>query len=411
MSFVENMRLALRAIRGNMLRTSLTFLIIAFGIMALVGILTAVASLKSSIYSNFTSLGSNTFTIVQSGSNIRRHGGGFQEKEGPVITYEQARLFKERYHFPSQISLGIFANENATVTNGSKKTNPNIGVWGIDENYLQVSGYDLAEGRYFTNSEVQNGANTILLGTDVVSKLFGDDAEPIGQYVFIGNSRYEVIGVLKSKGNSLVRSADNQVFIPILNAIRSYTGYNHSVSLGVMVPRVEQLDVASDEATGVFRNIRGLKLNQKDDFEIDRADALANSVIDNMSTITAAAIIIGIITLFGAGIGLMNIMLVSVTERTREIGVTKALGATKSVIRTQFLIEAIVICQIGGALGIVLGILAGNCVSLLIGGTFIIPWGPILLGISFCFIVGLAAGIYPAIRASRLDPIEALRYE
>jgi len=193
--------------------------------------------------------------------------------------------------------------------------------------------------------------------------------------------------------------------------MRNFTGFNRSVFLSVQVNTVEQLDAAVSEATGLMRNVRGQRLGEADNFEIMKSDAVANSVISNISYVTLGATLIGFITLFGAAIGLMNIMLVSVTERTREIGVSKALGARKSTVRMQFLVEAIVICQLGGLLGIVLGIMIGNLVSLLIGGHFIVPWLWMMLGILFCFIVGLASGIYPAVKASNLDPIEALRYE
>lgn len=411
MNLLENIRQALRAIRANLTRTILTCLIIAFGIMALVGILTAVDSLKASIYSNFSTLGSNTFSIRQSGQGMRRRGGGGDEKEGPPILYDQARQFKERYTFPAKVSISNRATGIATLKFNSEKTNPNIGVYGVDENYLEATGYEIGEGRFFTVSEVKEGNNEVVIGNDVLVKLFKGKTDPINQFVSIGDMRYRVIGVMKPKGSSMVRSGDNTVYIPILNSIRYYTGPASSVGVSVTVNNINQLDYAIDEGIGLFRSIRGLQLSEANNFEMSKSDAIANTVVDQVSYVTIAATIIGVITLFGAAIGLMNIMLVSVTERTREIGVSKALGATRKAVRTQFLVEAIVICQIGGMLGIIFGILAGNGVSLLIGGDFIIPWVWIIAGIVFCFIVGLVSGLYPAIKASKLDPIEALRYE
>ncbi len=411
MNIIENIRMALRSIRSNLTRTVLTCLIIAFGIMALVGILTAVDSLKASIYSNFSTLGSNTFSIRQSGLNMRRHGGGNDEKASPPILFEHAKLFKDRYTFPAKVSVSTMATMIATVKFNSEKTNPNIGVWGVDENYLEATGYEISEGRFFTFNEVQTGVSDVVLGNDVVLKLFKGITDPINQFVSINNMRYRIIGVMKPKGSSMVRSGDNTVYIPILNAIRYYRGPKASVGVSVTVENINQLDYAIDEAIGLFRGIRGLQISESNNFEMTKSDAIANTVVDQVSYVTFAATIIGVITLFGAAIGLMNIMLVSVTERTREIGVSKALGATRKNIRMQFLVEAIVICQIGGLLGIFFGILAGNGVSLLIGGNFIIPWIWIIAGIIFCFIVGLVSGLYPAIKASKLDPIEALRYE
>ncbi|MBA2422786.1 MAG: ABC transporter permease [Chitinophagales bacterium] len=411
MGLKENILLALSAIRSNLLRTVLTCLIIAFGIMALVGILTAIESLKTSIYSNFSSMGSNVFTIEQDWSQMQGSGGGDEEKPGPPILYRDAVLFKDRYEFPAVVSVSEDISGISTIKHESKKTNPNVQVVGVDENYLVTSGNEIAAGRFFTSDEVKEGSPLIVLGKDVVEKIFGSNADPINNFVSMFAIRYRVIGVLASKGSSMVSQGDNVVLIPLLNAIRNFSGSENSVSIAVNINAVDQLQPAIDEATSTLRNIRGLRISEKDDFEISKSDELANELIGNITYVTYAATLIGIITLFGAAIGLMNIMLVSVTERTREIGVSKALGATKKEVRRQFLTEAIVICQIGGMLGIILGILVGNLVSLILGGDFIIPWLWIFVGITFCFLVGLVSGLYPAIKASQLDPIEALRYE
>jgi len=405
-----NIKLAWESIKTNKLRAFLTLSIIAIGIWALVGILTAADGLKGSITNSFTNIGANSFTIRQSGMGLRRHGS-MNDKIGPPIRYEQATLFKEKFNYPAVVSISTMATYNAIVQHESDKTNPNVHLMGVDENYLVINSGEVESGRFFSSNEVKEGANVAVLGPDVVTKIFPANTRIVNEYVQIGTSRYLVIGILKSKGSSMMASADNQVFIPVLNASRNYLGNNNSYTISVAVSNINTINDATEEATSLLHSIRRLRIGQAADFDVRMSDAMANMALENISFVTFAATLIGIITLFGAGIGLMNIMLVLVTERTREIGVSKALGATKGNIRMQFLTEALVICLLGGILGVILGVITGNIISQILKNGFIIPWTWMFAGISFCFLVGVAAGIYPAIKASRLDPIDALRYE
>jgi putative ABC transport system permease protein len=402
--------LAWRAIKANWLRTVLTFLIIAVGIMALVGILTAIDSMKSSIVTNFSDVGANSFTIRTKGLTIRGRGRSSSAKVYRSIDYSDASAFRQRFSYPAQVSLSNRPSMNSTVKYGYEKTNPNVNVFGIDENYIAISGFKFSAGRNFSMTEIETGANVAILGYGVANRLFRAKDTIINKTVTVGNIKYRVAGVLESKGSSVV-SSDNMVLVPLQNARKVFAEKANRYIITIAVDHPEKLDAAVEEASGTFRIIRKLRPRDDDDFEINRSDKLANTVIDQISYITLAATMIGVITMLGAGIGLMNIMLVSVSERTREIGISKALGANNATIKRQFLVEAVLICQIGGALGIVLGILAGNVVSILLDGAFIIPWLWIGVGILFCFVIGLLAGIYPAIKASKLDPIEALRYE
>ncbi|MCH2043560.1 MAG: ABC transporter permease [Saprospiraceae bacterium] len=409
---IENIRIALSSIRSNALRTTLTFLMIAFGIMALVGILTSIEAIKSSLTENFASMGTNTFNIIKKGTGVSGGRRGKRRTVGASISFRQAVNFKNLYTYPAKVSVSALGSMGAVVAYEDEESSPNIAAYGIDENYVDVAGYKLALGRNVTQVEAENGRNIAIIGTAVVDRLFDGKAEKaLGEYISIRNIKYRVIGVLEEKGSSSTFFGDRIVLIP-LNTLRKYFGsQTNSYNLSVAVNDATIMDMAISEAQGIFRKVRQIPLGKEDDFEIQKSDGLISLIIDNTATIQLAAIFIGFITLLGAAIGLMNIMLVSVTERTREVGIRKSLGATQSHILIQFLTEAVVICQIGGLLGILLGILVGNLVSLSIGSSFIVPWAWMFLGIGLCLGVGLISGLYPALKAARLDPIESLRYE
>jgi len=409
---LDLIKLSLRSLGTNILRSVLTLSIIAIGIMALIGILTAIEGIKTSISSNFASLGASSFTIEKSGAGF--HDDGPQrreEKEAPSITFEEAKDFKERYAFPATVSFNFTAKMFATAKYAQKKTNPNLFLQGVDENYLSTAGLELATGRFFTESEAENIFNGVVIGKSICEKLFNNEASAIDEIIEVGGKRYKVIGVLASKGSSSIFSSDNDAFISIATARFQFPNPKMSLALNVAVKDPTQLDIATSEAIGILRSVRRLSFSEADNFEISKSDKLSSLLLDQMKYVTVAATLIGLITLIGAGIGLMNIMLVSVAERTREIGICKAVGATNRIVIYQFLTEAILLCLMGGVAGILLGMLAGNAVSLALKGPFIIPWIWIFMGIFFCIFVGILAGIYPALKAARVDPIESLRFE
>lgn len=284
-------------------------------------------------------------------------------------------------------------------------------VMGVDENYIDLAGYDLLGGRNFSNLESIEGRQVVIIGSSVVSKLFDRPEQAIDKVVNVDNVKCKIIGVLASKGSGSAFNADEVALLPVQLVRNKYQSNNRTYTISVAVNNPENIGIASEEAVGLMRAVRKLSFGEENDFEVAKSDKLANSLIEDIEYVTVAATMIGLITLFGAAVGLMNIMLVSVAERTREIGISKAIGASKSAIRNQYLIESIVISILGGLFGIMLGIAAGNGVSVILGGPFIIPWLWILAGIVFCALVGLGAGLYPAIKASNLDPIESLRYE
>lgn len=422
MQLKDSLSLAFRTVKSNKLRTGITVAIIAFGIMALIGIITAIASMNQSLSESFSTMGANSFSIRYNDRMIRMGGRkvkktstkSLREKKSnarKIITYQEAKLFKERYTFPARVSISIGIG-NVVVNDNNVKTNPNISLRGGDENYLAQSGYTLAAGRNFNKLDVQSGRSICILGNSVAQKMYGDNTQrAIDKVIKVAGIKYHVTGVLKDKGSSAFLNADNIVLTTYNNVRRLFPTDGTSWNIGVMVNNINELEPAISEAKGTLRPIRKLAIDEEDNFFIDKSDSLAEIFMNSLGAITTAAAFIGLITLFGAAIGLMNIMLVAVNERTREIGLIKAIGGTSKSIRSQFLFESVFISLIGAIFGIILGVIVGNVVGLFLHTGFVVPWMWVVIGIVVCSAVGLSAGLYPAVKAARLDPIVALRYE
>ena len=412
MSFLkENISIALNSIKANKLRAIITMLIISIGIMALVGILSAIDAIKNGINSNFTSMGANTFTIRNADVNIRVGRRGRKARTYPPISYQQALRFKNDFTYPVLTSVSTIASFQAILKFSNKKTNPNIQVFGGDENYIATAGYELEKGRNFTAAEITGATHLVILGKEVERALFEKNRNSLEKFVKVGADRYRVIGVLKTKGSSSGFGGDKVCIIPLSTARQYFGSDKLSFTINVLTNNTGMLDMILNEARGTFRKIRKVPVTGHENFDVVKSDNLATLLIGNLQKVTMGATIIGLITLLGAAIGLMNIMLVSVTERTREIGLRKAMGATQAVIRNQFLIESVVICMLGGLLGILLGIVIGNLISMALDTGFFVPWFWITAGVVICVVVGLLSGYLPAKRASKLDPIESLRFE
>jgi len=409
--FRENVRIAMGSIRTQLLRTILTMLIIAIGITALVGILTVVSALENTISSDFASMGANTFNINQYENTIRRRGGDEREIINPIISYPEAVAFKNKYKFPlTETSISFTATSTAEIKYESTKTDPENTIVGVDEYFLINSGLETSAGRNFTGFDIQNNTYNCIVGSDFQKGLL-KDMNPIDKIISIRGAKFKVIGILKEKGSTFGNSQDLRVLIPIQVARSLFTAPNINYTMSVMVTKKEVLDEAIDNANNTMRRVRKLSPIKDNNFAVVRSDDLINRILGITQYLGIASWFIGIITVLGSSIALMNIMIVSVTERTREIGVRKALGAKKSTIAFQFFIETLLIGQLGGVAGIIFGISIGFAISTAMDFAFVIPWSAILSAFVTSFAVAIVSGLYPAIKAAKLDPIEALRYE
>jgi len=409
--FKENIRIAFGSIKTQLLRTILTVLIIAIGITALVGILTVVSALENTISTDFASMGANTFNINQYESNVRNRGGNEREVVNPIISYPEAVAFKTKYKYPfTETSLSFTATSTAEVKYGAEKTDPEITIVGVDEHFINNSGLETSLGRSFNQFDIENNTYSCIVGSDFEKGLL-KDVNPIDKVISIRGAKFKVIGVLKEKGSTFGNSQDLRVLIPIQVARSLFTAPNINYTMSVMVSKKELLDQAIDNATSTMRRVRKLSPVRDNNFGVVRSDDLINRILGITQYLGWASWIISIITILGSSIALMNIMIVSVTERTREIGVRKALGAKRTTVAVQFFIETLLIGQIGGLVGIVLGILLGFGIATAMSFAFVIPWTAIFAAFATSFMVAIVSGLYPAIKASKLDPIEALRYE
>jgi len=416
--------LAYRTVRGNLLRTGITVAIIAFGIMALIGIITAIQAMNQKLTESFSTMGATGFTIRYKQRNI--HFGNDnsdlkvskrtnrKEKKsnlGKPINIDEAEQFVKYFHFAGQAGISNVGSRNAIVNFGTKKTTPNVFIFGGDENYLALNGFSINNGRNLSRQEVQSASNTCLLGHDVASKLFKRNVnQAVNKVVRINGIPYRAVGVLASRGSSFGFSRDNIIITSYTNIKRNFDPKTSFV-IGVMADDINQVEQAMGEAEGVFRSVRKLNTTEESNFVLDRSDSIAEKAMNSLGFLTISATVIGMITLIGAAIGLMNIMLVSVTERTKEVGLIKAIGGKSKTVRQQFLTEAVIISMLGAFFGIILGIIVGNLFSLVLSTGFVVPWNWVFYGIVICTVVGLLAGLYPALKAGKLNPIEALRYE
>jgi len=410
MNLVENIKEGLRSVQANLLRSVLTALIVAIGITCLVGALTAVEGIRYTFTESLSSLGANSF-YIESKQYRNRQMNGINEKRFPKLQLDDMQRFIERFQVTSIVALNAELSWNAEVKYRSKKSNPNVVLQGANDEYMALNSLELREGRNFSKREIDFGAKAAVIGDKIYEQLFENNESAIGKEISFKGVQFRVIGVMSKKGEIAQDNYDNMVIFPILvaNQMAQGRGLDYTLSIGIADPT--KMDMAMGEATGLMRQIRHDRIGNPESFQIEKSDTLSelNSI---MGVIQGAGLGIGFITLLGSAIALMNIMLVSVTERTREVGVRKALGATPLRIRQQFVIEAIVVCLLGGIVGVILGIGIGNMLAGFMGiDGFVMPWFWMFFGMVVCILVGLLSGWYPAWKASKLDPIESLRFE
>ncbi len=412
MNLEENIKVGLVNIRANLLRTILTAMIVAIGICSLVGILTSIDGIQKVINNNMSGLGANSFEIREQRADSRQRREGVQQKVYPPITLREAFKFKEKFARSNEISIHADVTGTMEVKRLSKKTNPNISLTGANEHYIISKGLDIEEGRNFTAREVESGINVAIVGAGLKESLFEPHENVVNQEISFMGTRYRIIGLLSKKGGFSGPGGDRRILVPLVTGSQLFTYRDPQYRISVYMKDPTEINAAIGDATGIMRAIRKDRIGKENSFNIERSESIAENLNEISGKVKIAGAVVGFITLLGASIALMNIMMVSVTERTREIGVRKALGATSKRIKEQFLIEAIVICILGGVVGILLGIIIGNLVANLIGeGTLIIPWVWMIMGLIVCVGVGLLSGVIPANKASKLDPIESLRFE
>jgi putative ABC transport system permease protein len=409
----DNINIAFESIRSQLLRAIITLLIIALGIMALVGTLTVVKGIESSFSSSLQSMGSNKFTFKRYENQFMKNkpGGHKYYKINPKITYRDAYNFKNRYNADNaEVSISFFAARDVEIKNNKQKTDPKYRIFGIDENYTRVNAYEILNGKDFSTKDIIDNKYFAIIGKDLESDLF-PNVNPIGKEIIVSGNRFKIIGTLKSKQSDFTGSQNNKIFIPLNLARSIFSKSASNYSIDVAVADKKSYDYQIGKAISLMRNIRKLKPSEDNNFGITRSDKLEGELKSVSSSLNILAFIIGLITILGSSIALMNIMLVSVTERTREIGVRKAIGANSSLIMIQFFVETLVITFLGGLVGILFGLLIGLGVSAQMDMPFAMPWNAIAMATVVIFIVAFFSGLYPAYKASKLDPIQALRHE
>lgn len=406
----ESLGMALAALRTNKLRSILTLLGIAVGVFSIIAVMTAMGVLLSSIESGLSQLGANTFQVQRRPifhSDDPRERAKLRKRK--YIKYGQGLLVKENTTLAKAVGLESWQFGKIVATPFGNKTNPNVSLGGEDIEGFTTNNWAIGDGRLFTSEELSAGKHVAILGMGIVEKIF-PKMDPVNQTVRIEGQEYQVIGVIERRGGMLGGNQDNFVAIPLTTYFKVY-GKDRDVHIMVQSTARETYEDCIEQVRGILRTARHVSPGEDDDFYIFSNDSLIERFNEVTHYVRLGILLISAIALIAAGVGIMNIMLVSVTERTREIGIRKAIGARKANILTQFILEAIVLSELGGIIGIILGVIGGNIAALLLEVPPVIPMDWVAIGFIICSIIGIIFGVYPAWKAANLDPIESLRYE
>ena len=406
--FKESFWMAIDAIRQNKLRSSLTLLGISIGVFSVIGVMTAIRTLESSVQSGLNVFAANTF-VIQKYPEIQFGRPDKKYRNRKNITYQHYKKLKKRAKLPLLVSA-IEGTATRNVKYKDKEVRNYVDFAGGDEGTIRFYNTFLADGRNFISDDVRYSRNVCILGMDIVDRLFPFE-DPINKKIKIDGINYVVIGTTERQGEAFGESKDNFILIPISTFLNKYSSEWTDIGIHIESPSEEAYDDTMDEVIGILRSIRKVPPEKENDFEINTNDEMIETFAGFTGGIKLFALSVSIIALIVAGIGIMNIMLVSVTERIKEIGVRKAIGATKKDILTQFLMEAVFLSEFGGVVGIIMGIGAGNLISFVFNIPAVIPIDWAIIGLVVCSVIGIGFGIYPAWKAAQLDPIESLRFE
>ena len=406
----ESLVMAMNALVAHKLRSSLTLLGVLVGVFSIILVMTAMRVLQHNIEAELSQLGSHTFQVRKWPAVYFGGPEGFEKfLRRKNITYAHGKQVMERATLPTTVGMESYLWGGEGISR-YEKTPPNVILFGSTVGSFTARNWIIAEGRVFTEEEVESGRDLCVLGANVAKVLF-PHGSALGERVKFDGLGYAVVGVLESKGASLGGDQDNFASIPLTAGLNRYGRQWRSLSILVQAPSQEQYEDTVEEVRGILRAVRRVPPGQEDDFDIFSNDSLIGQFQQITMTVRIGVAVVSSIALVAAGIGIMNIMLVSVTERTREIGIRRAVGAKKRNILTQFILEAVALCQVGGAMGVLLGILGGNFAAYYFKVPPVIPMDWVIIGLVICSVVGIIFGTYPAFKAANLDPIESLRHD